>query len=1581
MKKLSRKVLSSLLVFTLGITSSGLTAFAKDENELDWEITDNLVTKNEKFTPEKDETIDEDETVRTLIVFDDKSAIEKGYDPETISTNFWAKLYTSKLEKKQDQVIDTINEEVLEGNEMDVRYRFTTISNAVSTELTYGEVLEIRDVKGVKDVYVLPQYSVEVDEPNTTTSGDMVGSYLTWESGYTGAGMRVAIIDTGLDTDHPSFDADAYLYALNEEAEKDGKDIADYDLLDLDEIASVMDDLFVSQLNPGYSNEDFATLFYWNEKVPFGFDYIDVDTDVNHDEGLSDHGTHVAGIATANKYVATDDGYTTQENGVVGIAPNAQVMVMKVFGENGGAYTDDYMTAIQDALILGADSINLSLGSSNPGESQEYSAAEQYVNAIFDSLNGSDTVVAISAGNSGMWADSAYYYYDSLGGLFPEDVNMQTNGSPGSYTNALTVASADNTGLTGYGFDINGTFMIYGENTDDGNAPFTSLASNEEGTELEYVLLDSIGTLEDYEGIDVTNKVVFVKRGEINFSVKYNNAASLGAKAVVIYNNVAGSIGGMSLEGINYKIPCVSVTLSDGETAKAAATQISDIAYEGTLTTYPTAITIKNYDENASLSYFSSWGVPGDLSLKPEITAPGGNIWSTIEDGYGLMSGTSMASPSIAGMSALVIEYIEENGLTEKTGLSSRTLAQSLLMGTATPLSQDGTYYSPRKQGAGLANVNAATTSPVYIMMNEDGKVKAELGDDPERTGVYTIDFTLYNLTDEKQYYIVDTTTLTEELVGGLIVGDSYELNPTVTVDGAKYLLDIDQDDDVDQDDALILLQVVNGSTTNEYVTANENEFDLNGNGVLDTTDVHILLKVIDLGNMERVVVVEDETNVSVTIELSEEDKAYLDATFANGIYVDGFIQLDGHVDLTIPFLAFYGNWADPNMFEHVDYLDFNENTYSYSNTFDTNVFVDKDGYVVGGNPLVEDDEYLSERNAISSEFGNVGGAYYTLIRNSAVTRFVVTDQETNEVYYTQDLGDQYAEYYYTDWENTQIESELAWNVTDANGQPLAEGTKVNISLVALPEYYADSTDIPGKGSAFTVPLTVDNTAPEITSVTNNGDGTINVTFKDNQYAAAIQVYNRDYQVIEESAVNQSEVNTEMTKVVTITEEVLATKVLYVSVIDYAGNVSTARINFTGIEDAQYATDMEIRYDGTKVEEMTAFVGKQTQLYAYVFPETLENTEVTWESSDPSVATVTNGVVYGVSRGTATITATSLATTATGEHLTATCKVTVDDNNFVAIHDDWTQEFNMNWNSFYAGSVNEGEDILEIGTSYISATEYGPYLFTSDSYGYLYLNNSTSPYLRVGIPFCDMTWGQLTGYLIGIYGPNVYWIDLENLTISYLEFGSYIGDVYLTGITYAGWGYDNPTNPSDYVEYYAVSTTNGDIYYLTYKYFGDSPYTYQDIVTDTGLETEYISHSSLTYDDENGLVYWSALQTEILEYEGEPFELFYSNVYMYDQSNGVFNYLSSSDLYQIYCGLVSPELSVFETNVEDTTEVESIRVNIDDLNDADLVQQVTNLDPNSMTRLPENVLKEGISEFDGNILDRSNINIYRGGNN
>jgi len=1455
---------------------------------------------------EDEEIYSGDDVVRVFIVFEDEAVVEAGYSTEDIAEDKKAMAYSDKLEKTQDEVIEKIEDEALEGESLEKRYSFTLLTNAVSAEVEYGALEDIENVDGVSAVYVVPVYETLNDntiDPKTMTSGEMVGSYSAWASGYTGAGRRIAVIDTGLDITHPSFSEEGFLFGLNETAQKNGKSIADYNLLAKEEIDSVAD-----RLNAKYMRDDLTSdNTYFTAKVPYGFNYVDEDYDITHrNDSEGDHGTHVAGIATANKYVATGDGFDTQSLGVVGTAPDAQLFVMKVFGKKGGAYPDDYMAAIEDAILLGADTINLSLGSSSAGET---AAAEEYINEIMNRLKETNTVVCISAGNSANFSESSAY-----GLNFTSDVNADTVGSPGSYTNAFTVASAINTSLTGYVAEANGVRVFYQDGTNGPNVPMSSLAVDGKETEYDYVLLKGIGAEEEYEGIDVTGKIVFVSRGSSSFSEKHNIAAKNGAIGLFVYNNAEGALG-MSMANSTTTIPAAGIRKSTAlEVAEASEYDEATNSYTGKITIVPGLSLDFNVPEGYLMSDFSSWGVPGDLALKPEITAPGGNIYSTVDGGgYGVKSGTSMACPSMAGITALVLQYIEENDLTTKTGLSARVLAQSLLMSTAMPLTQaDNEYYSPRKQGAGLANAYAAVNTPSYITVGSeagnDGKVKIELGDDPERAGNYSFSFNVNNMSDEKVYYTFDSAFLTEAVVDGAFTANSsYKLNPTVTIktDSEQYLFDVDANGRVNLIDAYALLKMINKSANYPIVESFEDTYDFNDNGVIDTDDVNTLMRAIacprksDLNLKEKVFMVKDKANVSVNVSLSKEDKEYLNSNFENGMFVEGFVILKGQVDLSLPVLAFYGDWSDSSMFEPFDAMEYfagSEDEYTYCGITRTNYLTWKHAgtaktYYYMPNMYQEDEEYIPDRNAFSSKRGDKLDAFtFTLIRNASKVTASVTNAETGEVYYEFDKGAVMATYYSDSqgaWQSTSAKADLSWAGTDAQGNALEDGTKINVSLTAVPSYYKDGKEAKGKGISITYPMTIDNTNPEAEVVSakmptldvsgNAVDtGSLVVAVKDNRYVAAVEIVSKDHtQIFDSYAVNQ----TELGKATEISIDPPHT-VFFVRVIDYAGNISEYRVNMSGIDDTEICDSIEL-----SETELRVLKGSSDVLTANVGPLTLLDDSVVWTSSDESVATVNEeGVVTGIEKGEAIITATTVSKDAEGKSLTAECKVTVFtiDTNLNAIVFDENSEV-------YFSTINT--ETLEFtrlsekqSAPFWSAAVMGDYLYvaeeTEDEVAenlYLVDPNTFESILidsddATRLWCTDMAYGAISESLYGTYGYYVPIYDENGASKGFMNLKSYTGGEYFVGITYVGWTYLRALE--QYVDIFYLIDRKGTIYEL--DFLEDGRYGC-GLIGETGISSNgKMKYQSLYYDFDTDYIFYS-------NYDGGEASMLYAIQSVFDE--------------------------------------------------------------------------------------------------
>ena len=1147
-RKLPSRLCALLLAMAL-LCSIGIPQAAAAGGSVSWSQVDNDAVTAQLPLQEAEEAApayQDTDLVRVSIFLEDAPAISK-FGVQNIAENQAAVQYRASLETRQEAMAQAISAQALGGKQLDVVWNLTLAANLISANVEYGEIAAIRQVPGVEQVILETQYAPAVvdvdlpDDPNMSTSSSMIGSNAAWAAGYTGAGSRIAVIDTGTDTDHQSFSAAGFDYSLQKQAEQAGKTVEDYNLLDTAEIASVLSQLHVSS---GVT----ANQLYLNTKLPFGYNYVDKDLDITHDrDQQGEHGSHVAGISTANAYIPNADGTFSNALDTVkvqGVAPDAQLITMKVFGKNGGAYESDYLVAIEDAIVLKCDSINLSLGSSNPGASRHDQKEYQ---AILDSLAQCGVVVAIAAGNASSWVAEA----QNAGYLYADDVSMDMVGSPGSYTNSLCVASIDNAGVTGEYFTVGENVVVYTQSTGFKNQPLATIAG-----EHEYLLIDGVGTEEEFSAIsgELEGKIAVCSRGTTSFYQKAEAAVANGAIATIIYNNQPGSIS-MDLTDYTQTAPCVSVTQADGAMLKAAATPVTGAVqyYVGKLTVKEGIGSQIREEKYHTMSDFSSWGVPGTLEMKPEITAPGGNIYSVnglIAGGtsYENMSGTSMATPQVAGMVALVAQYIRESGLAQKTGLTPRVLAQSLLMSTAVPQLEnwgeegDG-YYPVLRQGAGLANVSKAIAADSYILMGADanqsyadGKVKVELGDDPARTGDYTFSFSIHNLTDAEKTYALSADFFTQGVFTNVVNqnGDQGDYMDTWTA-----MLDADVTFDVGQ------------SVT------------VSANGSAD---------------------------VKVTVKLTDAQKAALNDKYPSGAYIQGFVYAKSGAttegaegtEHSIPVLGFYGNWSDGSMFEVGSRLEYDTNSevrLPYLGSTNTNLatitYANDPGsrYLFGGNPVVTDTRYLPERTAINSENGDqISQLTVSVIRNAAASRVQVENLTAGKSMMDTEAGAMDAAYYHTNsgtWRNTSANVSV-----DFAPRGASQGDQLALTLTLAPEYYVDregnvNWEALGKGASFTVPMVVDNTAPELLDVSLSlMGGNLTVQAKDNQYVAGVVLYNASGAKILAKTGAKQDIQPGEAAQYTLDLTGVTGKSFLLRVYDYALNAATYQVNLqNGGED------------------------------------------------------------------------------------------------------------------------------------------------------------------------------------------------------------------------------------------------------------------------------------------------------------------------------------------------------------------------------------------------------------------------------
>ncbi|AEM79928.1 S8 family serine peptidase [Thermoanaerobacter wiegelii] len=629
-----------------------------------------------------------DETVRVIVELEKDSlasfALKSNKTLKTLTQNEKTTVL-NKITQEQTQLKSVLSKNF----NFKPRHTYKTVLNGISGEVKVKDIEKIKTLPGVKDVRIVNEYFLDMTTAIYSTNVPTVWNDL----GYKGEGMVVAIIDTGIDYRHQDMKiTDSTKVKLTKEK--------------VEEIAK----------------ETGKPYKYFTDKVPVGWNWAD-NNDQIIDIGATQsmHGQHVAGIVAAN-------------GNIKGVAPEAQLIAEKVFSNNpnfASAFSDDIVAGIDHAVAFGADVINMSLGSTagfvRPDDPEHLAIKNAVDNGV---------IVVVSAGNSSYSTSAEFYPYAM-------DPDIGTVGSPGLWLDAIQVAASINPGLTGKSFSVNPApqdfdRVVYSVGSPTDHDPIDPADVLKGEYEVVYC---GLGRPEDFQGKDVVGKVALISRGSITFNAKTINAQNAGAVAAVIFNNTTGTIS-MAL-GEGTKIPSVSILRDAGLAIKTLLDQGQKVTvkFDGAIGTNNLGV-----PPGDNVTDFSSWGVTPSFDFKPEIMAPGGGIYSTLnKDSYGLMSGTSMSSPHVAGAMALIAEALKDKvskgELTFKDGRDFVEMAKIMAMNTAKVIidTNDNAApytgkilrspkpYSPRQQGAGMIQIDKAIKTPVTIT-DANGKAGIALG-------------------------------------------------------------------------------------------------------------------------------------------------------------------------------------------------------------------------------------------------------------------------------------------------------------------------------------------------------------------------------------------------------------------------------------------------------------------------------------------------------------------------------------------------------------------------------------------------------------------------------------------------------------------------------------------------------------------------------------------------------------------------------------------------------------------------------------------------------------------------------------
>ncbi|MDO4764586.1 MAG: S8 family serine peptidase [Eubacteriales bacterium] len=846
MKRADSKLMALLLSLAILLSSFGGFAHATElEKNHSQDSQAELAVYRELSTQEEDRNkkIEEAKAVSTEQVMSDnvriivelekepviEEAIRQGISYAELSEEKVAELERAIAMEQENALLDLqpiLTEVQNEGNSENLTeperkteiIQYSTGFNGLAMTVKAKDVADIEKKPYVKRVYLAEEY----ERPQMNHSNPMIGSAFAWETlGLKGEGIVVAVIDTGIDYTHSA------MVLENPQAAK-------YNEVTINRLIA----------------ENGLKGKYFTAKVPYGYNYYDHNDNTFDSYGVM-HGMHVAGIIGAN---------VVNGGEINGVAPNVQLLAMKVFSDDRQyptTFTDIWLKAFDDAIALKADVINMSLGSPAGLASTEDIRPED---EAMQRAKDAGIVVTISAGNDGNIMSGNSY------GEKPrkENPDIAVLASPSVLENSISVASVEN----GVRYIQNLYWQTLDGESKKARINIRKGIDAEDRIQAQAVHI-GFGEAKDYENKEVANKIALISltkdqedehthlsdeqehiapnhKGshKLTLEERIRIAESKNVKAILLYNDLESGehLGRDFNAGIALFTKTIALVGYQG-----GQEILEELAVNPNLELELSTVLEEELSLNDGLvSPFSSWGPTPDLRIKPELAAPGGNIYSTIEENtYRSMSGTSMASPHVAGASAILKQFLLSKGI---DGIRASEEIKLRLMNTAKPIrNQEGVVDFVRKQGAGLLQLDKALKTQVLAKVTgtndrtEDGKLEIKAIDKTN----FDVKIILENRSEREKTFEVSISGITDLLEGENLTGTPQKIANFSGLDS--------------------ILSVPAGQSKSFEFNI---DFSLNAN-------------------------IEQESFIEGYIQLKDLDRAE-------------------QVDLSLPFLMFYGDWDKP---------------------------------------------------------------------------------------------------------------------------------------------------------------------------------------------------------------------------------------------------------------------------------------------------------------------------------------------------------------------------------------------------------------------------------------------------------------------------------------------------------------------------------------------------------------------------------------------------------------------------------------------------------------------------------------------